>query len=148
MEWLSALAGFALGLLSSYLILRVQRSWQARDEAAYNSRVIESLLVEIEEGLQRARYMARLATPEFFQPPAASYGRIYTALWDSVNERLAATLDDAETLALLHRIYYRFDLINFNCEAGRPGSAGTFAKDYVEEAEENLAKLRFRMAKE
>ena len=61
MEWPSALAGFALGLLSSYLILRVQRSWQRKDDATYTEKVINSLIVEISEGLDRAKYMASLA---------------------------------------------------------------------------------------
>jgi hypothetical protein len=42
---------------------------------------------------------------------AASFSRIYIALWQSTNRQLAATLDDAHVLTLLHRIYYRFDLI-------------------------------------
>jgi hypothetical protein len=142
MEWVSALAGFALGLLSSYLILRVQRGWQRNDDAAYAKKIVESLITEIEEGLGRAKYMASLA-----ESGSASYGRIYTALWDSSNQRLAATLPDTNTLSLLHRIYYRFDLVNFNCEAGRPGPGGAFARDYVAEIEDNLAKLKTRLAK-
>jgi DNA-binding phage protein len=140
MEWPSALAGFALGLLSSYLILRVQRSWQRKDDAIYTEKVINSLIVEISEGLDRAKYMASLADQR-----GASFGRIYTALWESTSQRLAATLSDAETLALLHRLYYRFDLINFNCDAGRPESGGAFAKQYLGEIEGNLAKLKARL---
>lgn len=132
MEWVAALGGFALGLLSSYLILRVQRSWQSKDDAAYSRNVVESLITEIEEGIERAKFMAQ----------NVSFSRIYIALWQSTIQRLAATLTDKEMLKLLHRIYYRFDLINFNCEIDRPEAGSAFAKQYVSEIEENLVKLR------
>jgi hypothetical protein len=68
-------------------------------------------------------------------------GRIYTDLWHTTNQRLAATLSDTETLAVLHRIYYRFDLINFNCERDEPGAGAAFAKEYMTDMEANLCRL-------
>ena len=91
----------------------------------------------VEEGIERAMYMANLHGQDKF-----SFSRIYTALWQSTNQCLAASLDHAEMLILLHRIYYRFDLINFNCEKDRPGSGGAFAKQYMNEIKENLSKLK------
>lgn len=137
MEWITALGGFALGLLSSYLILRIQRSWKAKDDNAYNKKVIESLISEIEEGIDRAQTMGDLNSQG-----KVSFSRIYTMLWESTNQRLAGTLGNAEILTLLHRIYYRFDLINFNCEIDRPGSGGAFAKQYLTEMQENLSNLK------
>lgn len=137
MDWATAFGGFALGMLSTLLSMRVQRTWTAEEEASYNRRVVESLIVEIEEAIERSRYMVQLHDEN-----QASFSRLYTALWQSTNQRLAGTLSDAATLTLLHRIYYRFDLINFNCESGRPGSGGAFAKKYLSEVEENLDKLK------
>lgn len=78
MEWVTAVLGFALGLLSSYLVLRIQRSWQRKDDRRYTGQVLKNLGIEIHEGLERARYMANLAVEG-----SESFGRIYTGLWDS-----------------------------------------------------------------
>jgi hypothetical protein len=139
MEWPSALAGFALGLLSSYLILRVQRSWQRKDDAIYTEKVIHSLIVEISGRSGRAKYMASLADQR-----EASFGRIYTALWESTVSALLQ-LSQILRFGTSSSPYYRFDLINFNCEAGRPESGGAFAKQYLGEIEGNLAKLKARL---
>ncbi|MGV8084480.1 MAG: hypothetical protein AB2L09_12760 [Coriobacteriia bacterium] len=140
MEWVTALLGFALGLLSSYLVLRVQRNWQLKEDRRYTEQVLKNLVIEIDEGLERTRYMAGLASQN-----SESYGRIYTGLWDSSNQRLAATLEDADTMALLHRIYYRFALINFNCDQGRAGVGGAFAAEYLSELEANAQELHARL---
>lgn len=142
MEWITALGGFSLGLLSSYLILRIQRSWKAKDDNEYNKKVIESLISEIEEGINRAKTMGELNSKS-----KVSFSRIYTMLWESTNQRLAGTLGNAEILTLLHRIYYRFDLINFNCEIDRPGAGGAFAKQYLNELQENLSNLKVLLRK-
>lgn len=141
MEWVTAVFGFALGLLSSYLILRVQRSWQRKDDRHYTAQVLKNLVIEILEGLERTRYMAGLTAEG-----SESYGRIYTGLWDSSNQRLAATLEDADTMALLHRIYYRFALVNFNCDQGRAGAGGAFASEYLSELERNTKELQSRLS--
>ncbi len=137
MDWASALGGFALGLLSTWLTIRVQRSWKKKDDDTYNRKIVEGLITEIEEGIRRSKYMIELHGKN-----QASFSRIYTALWQSTNQRLAATLSNPEILKLLHRIYYRFDLINFNCKMNRPGSGGAFAKTYLSELEKNLLTLK------
>lgn len=143
MDWiLPALFGFALGLASSYLILLVQRQWQAKADAVYTRNVVANLIVEIEEGIGRALEMVHQ-----LDAGSVSMGRIYVDLWHTTSQRLAATLSDTEMLSLLHRIYYRFDLINFNCSVERPGPAAAFAKEYLEELEANLSKLKDMVAK-
>lgn len=137
-DWFfGAVAGFAFGLLSAYLTLRVQRSWQSQDQAAYAAKIVASLVSEIEEGISRTRYLAGL-----HERGEVSFSRIYTALWESTNQSLAASLRDADLLKLLHQIYYRFDLINFNFAGNRPGPAGAFAAEYLGQLEEDLARLR------
>ena len=137
MDWvLPALGGFALGLLSSSLILLVQRRWQEQRDATYTKNVLRSLVLETEEGLGRAKGMVRQ-----LDSGQVSLGRIYTGLWDTTSERLAATLSDVEALALLHRIYYRFDLVNFNCDRGELVAAAAFAKEYMTELEANFCRL-------
>jgi len=137
MDWVSALGGFALGLLSTLLTIRIQRSWKAKDDKTYSGKIIKSLVTEIEEGISRAKGMIDL-----LDKGQASFSRIYIALWESTNQKLAAALDDTEILKLLHRIYYRFDLINFNCQMDRPGSGGAFAKSYIAEVETNFEALK------
>jgi hypothetical protein len=137
MDWASALGGFALGLLSTWLTIRVQRSWKTKDDKTYSRKIVESLITEIEEAIIRAKYMIDL-----HNKGQASFSRLYIALWQSTNQSLASTLSDTEILKLLHRIYYRFDLINFNCEMGRPGSGGAFAETHLPEVEKNFAKLK------
>jgi len=138
MDWFwGALAGFGFGLASAYLTLLVQRGWQKRDECEYTRKVVQSLLDEIEEGLVRVRYLAQL-----HEDRNASFSRIYTALWQSTNQRLAASLGDPALLSLLHQIYYRFELINFNFEMDRPAPAGAFAHEYLGQLETDVARLR------
>jgi hypothetical protein len=123
--------------LSTLITIRVQRSWKTKDDDAYSRRITESLIMEIEEAIGRSKYMIELHNAK-----RASFSRLYVALWQSTNQRLAATLADVDVLTLLHRIYYRFDLVNFNCESGRPESGGAFAKEYLPEVEQNLSKLK------
>lgn len=137
MDFWSIMLGFALGVLGSYLGLRLERSWQQKDDRDYTQQVLVSLIAEVEEGLDRAKMMARLA-----DEGSASLGRVYTALWESSMQRLAATLRDTKTLRLLHQIYYRFELINFNCDHGRPDAGGAFARDYAAEIATNLTTLQ------
>jgi DNA-binding phage protein len=138
MAWiLPAVVGFVLGLAGSIVTLVVQRKFTKSDEDAYNRKIVRSLIAEIEEAVSRAQHMAELAHKQ-----QASYSRLYTALWQSTSQRLAATLDNAEVLVLLHRIYYRFDLINFMSEKGEYGRAGGFADMYLSGVQHDLASLK------
>src|SRR5512145_247424 len=125
MEWGSIFVGFAIGLLGTLLGTRLQRSWQEYDDKRFRQKTIESLIVEIQNGLERTKGLIEMRTRG-----EVSFGRIYVALWDSVSQRLAGSLKDGEVLKLLHQIYYRFDLINFNFEKDRPGVSGAFAESY------------------
>ena len=129
--------GFALGLVGTLIGRWLDRRKEARDNEAYNRKIVRGLVKEIEEGVERVRTLVKMRNAQ-----KVSLSRIYTALWQSTNQRLASTLADDETLTLLHGIYYRFDLINFNCEMGRPGVAGAFAADYLPTIEADLAKLK------
>ena len=133
----SAVLGFLLGLVGSFVTVRVQRGWKKRDTDSYNRKIVNSLIAEIEEGIVRAKYMAELAHQN-----AASFSRLYIALLQSTNQQLAATLDDAQILTILHRIYYKFDLVNFMSEQGEYGRAGGFANQYLPEVESDLAELK------
>lgn len=139
MDWASALFGFALGLIGSLATIWVERVLQRRDETTYSAKVVEGLIAEIEVAVDRAEEMARLA-----DQGAMSYSRLYVALWESTRARLAATLADADTLILLHRIYHAFDLVNFNCEKDR-GASGAFAKLYLPDVKKDLIELKRRV---
>lgn len=137
MDWSSALVGSVFGLICTLLAIRVQREWKKKDDETYSKKVIRSLIAEIEEAITRAKFMIKLHDKN-----GGSFSRLYIGLWESTFQRLSEIISNIETLSLLHRIYYRFDLINFNCEMNRPSSAGDFAKTHIAEVEENLAKLR------
>ncbi|MEW6076723.1 MAG: hypothetical protein AB1724_02805 [Thermodesulfobacteriota bacterium] len=140
MEWVSALFGFAMGLLATLVGVRLQRSWQEHDDNQFCQNILKSLIVEIQNGLERTKSLTSLRDQS-----KISFGRIYIALWGSVSQRLAGSLKDGEVLNLLHQIYYRFDLINFNFEKNRPEASGAFAATYVEEIENNLNLLKNRI---
>jgi hypothetical protein len=140
MEWESILVGFAMGLFATLIGVRLQRSWQDYDDKRFRQKTLESLIVEIQNGLERTRGLIDLR-----KQGKISFGRIYVALWDSVSQRLAGSLKDGEILNLLHQIYYRFDLINFNFERDRPGVSGAFAESYADEIGKNLTLLKNRI---
>ncbi len=71
--------------------------------------------------------------------------RIYVALWDSMKVELSKNIQDPEILRLLHKIYYRFDLINFNMNHDRFGAGAGFAKEYLSEMKANLTALKERI---
>lgn len=140
MNWiLSAFAGFSLGLASTLLTIRLQRSWSRKDDEVYNLKILDGLVFEIEEAIKRSKSLI-----EFFdeEEPILSNSRLYVALWESVLQRLARTLTDPDILKLLHRIYYRFDLINFNFGMNRPRASVDFARTHIGEVENNLTKLK------
>jgi hypothetical protein len=134
---LLVVVGFVLGLFGPLWPMRVQRRQEKRGTDAYNRKVVFGLVGEIEAGIERAKYMEKLADEN-----AALYARIYVALWQSTNQQLAATLDDAHVLTLLHRIYRGFDSVNFISEQGEYGRAGGFAHLSLPDIERDLAELK------
>lgn len=50
-------------------------------------------------------------------------------------------INDIEIIGILHKIYYRFDLINFNMERDAFGVGAAFAEQYISEIEINYNKL-------
>jgi len=55
MEWESILVGFAMGLFATLIGVRLQRSWQEVDDKRFRQKVLESLIVEIQNGLERTK---------------------------------------------------------------------------------------------
>ena len=140
MEWESILVGFSMGLIATLIGVRLQRSWHEFDDKRFRQKVLESLVVEIQNGLERTKGLIEMRNQE-----KISFGRIYVALWDSVSQRLAGSIEDGDVLNLLHQIYYRFDLINFNFDKNRPGASGAFAETYADEIESNLKDFKNRI---
>lgn len=138
MEWIwSSLAGFGLGLVSTLVVLSVQRWSDKKAAQEYARKIVHSLVLEIEEGIKRAEGLVQMLANN-----KVSFSRIYTELWRSTNQELASKLTTPNVLVLLHRIYYRFDLVNFNFEQGRPGPAAAFAKDYLDKMKSDLTDLK------
>lgn len=67
---------------------------------------------------------------------------VSTLLSGTLCQRLASNLKDPEVLTLLHKIYHRFDLINFNFKKERLGAGAAFAQTYADEIENNLKLLK------
>ncbi len=141
MVWISAFLGFSLGLASTLLTIRLQRSWSRKDDEVYNLKILDGLVFEIEEAIKRSKSIIKFFD-EDEKKPLLSNSRLYVALWESVLQRLARTLTNPDILKLLHRIYYRFDLINFNFEMNRPDASVDFARTHIGEVENNLTKLK------
>lgn len=137
---LAVIIGFIIGIIGSIFVEWIKRSWKKKDQKDYAKKVIQALCREIEEGIKRCRWLIDAAKEN-----KISFSRIYIALWDSAKLRISESIEDLEVLRLLHQIYYRFDLINFNMERGAFGVGAAFAKEYIAEIEANYSSLKSKI---
>jgi hypothetical protein len=110
---------------------------EKEDRKEYSKNLLQSLSKEISEGIKRTEWLIDAA-----KEGKGSYSRIYIALWDSSRLKISEIVEDTEILRLLHQIYYRFDLINFNMEHDRLGPGAAFARDYIDEIKSNYEALK------
>jgi len=129
-----------VGFGSSVGLEYIKRGWEKRDEKEKAKNILKALIQEIEEGIERAEGLIK-----FLENNKISFSRIYTEYWRSTNSILSQYINDIEILNLLHRIYYRFDLINFNMDRNRFGVGAAFAKQYIDEIKENFRKLKVKI---
>lgn len=115
----------------------LKRHWAKKDQKESSKKLLQALSKEIDEGIKRSEWLIEAA-----KDGKLSFSRIYIALWDSSRLRIAEIIEDTETLRLLHQIYYRFDLINFNMENNRFGPGAAFARDYIKEIKSNYESLK------
>ena len=134
--------GAVIGFGSSYGIECIKESWEAKDKREKAKKLLTALEKEIEEGIRRSEGLIG-----FLENNKLSFSRIYTEYWSSTNHMLVQYIDDVEVLTLLHRIYYRFDLINFNMERDRFGVGAAFAKEYISDIKENFENLKKKIQK-
>lgn len=120
--------------------MRLQIEQQQKIKRDYSRKVLQAILEEIEIGINRC-----LTIVKFSEEGKGSYSRIYTSLWDSAKIIISEGIEDIEVLRLLHKIYHRFDLINFNMEKERLGPGAAFAREYGREITENYASLKERI---
>ena len=97
--------------------------------------LFKAVISEIENGIKRSEGLVNMTAQN-----TVSFGRIYTALWESVDKEICQYLD-AATIKDIHSIYHRFDLINFNFEHDRLGPAHAFAQTYLQEMKVTFNKL-------
>jgi hypothetical protein len=143
LQWQGIVLGAIIGFVSSIGILVITRFLEKRDQRERINQLLSSIVKEIEEGINRCQILIKLLNRK---KPKISFSRIYTQFWDSTVADLGRYVEDLEVLKLLHQIYYRFDLINFNMEKNRFGTGARFAKDYFEEIQSNLARVKARMS--
>ena len=135
--------GAILGFASSVLAEYIRRVWDRRERRKCGKELLSAIVEELKEGVSRCEYLVKAKSEN-----EVSFSRIYTALWDSSKIELSQYIEDLkapDALRLLHRIYYRFDLINFNMEREAFATGAAFAEEYLQEIRENLSKLEDRL---
>ena len=132
---LGALIGFFVNIIIDFN----RRIYAKRDLQERRKKLFVAILNEVDEGVNRCHGLV-----EKLDKDEGSFGRIYTAFWDSMKNEIALYIEDIEVLKLLHSIYYRFDLVNFNMEKNRTGVGAAFAKQYLSEMQANLEMLHER----
>jgi hypothetical protein len=132
--------GGLIGIAGSLLVEWVRRHFLKKDRGVYARKVLQAISKEIEEGISRCQGLSDLANRN-----TISYSRVYTDLFDSVKLRIPEDIEDIDTLRILHRIYYRFDLINFNMEHDRFDRGAGYAKEYIAEIKANYESLKTKI---
>jgi hypothetical protein len=135
-----AVLGFLLSLLGEY----TRRVWERNKRREYAKGFLSAILVEVEEGVSRCEWLVKKRKDH-----GESYSRIYVALWESSRNELVEYIEDLnarEVLRLLHKIYYCFDLINFNMQREKFGVGGAFAEDKLSEITSSLSKLKTKLS--
>ena len=135
-DLISAIIGATLTGFGMIIVEFVKRYWTKRDQRERNEKMLKALEIEIKEGINRCKALIK-----FRKGKKISFSRIYTAFWDSIKFELSQNLKDVEILCLLHRIYYHFDLVNFNMERDRFMVGAAFAKDKIGKIEEDFNKF-------
>ena len=125
--------GAVLGFFGAVIMEYIKRCWAEKDRKRRNKNILKGVEEEIEEGIKRCEGLIK-----FLEEGKVSFSRIYTVFWDSTKFELSQNLKNIEILLLLHRIYYRFDLVNFNMEKNRLGAGADFAKESIDQIKENF----------
>lgn len=140
---------FVAGLISGFMTRgyweKKKRRWYKEDQAKLAKDLLKCLGIEIEEGISRCDTIIEIAMRNEF-----SLSRIYVDLWDASRIKLIQVIENKEIIRLLHKIYLRFDLINFNLsredKTERKAGIG-FAQQYLAEIKDNYNKLKEIMLK-
>ena len=142
MDYFLILFGAGLGFALTQLTEWIRRYVEWRGKAKRLRCIALDISKEALQGVTRCKNLAKGITTE---PQSISFGRIYTALWDSIKDELARDFDEREILRLFHRIYHRFELVNFNLQRNAFGPGASFAKTYLEEMIKDLENILARL---
>jgi len=134
--------GAILGFCGTFFIESKKRSWEREDQKEQIEYILKGLEWEINEGIKRCEGLIG-----FLKNNKISFSRVYTAYWDSAKSELLKSIRDTEILNILHKIYYHFDLVNFNMDHGRFDRGAAFAKEYIDKIKENFEKFREKIIK-
>lgn len=131
-----SILGFGFSQLAEY----ARRHFDRIEQRKSSFQMLLAVINEVEEGISRCEGLV-----EKLKNNKVSFSRVYVSLWDSVNSELSKNINDLEILILLHKIYYRFDLVNFNMNREDFGAGSGFAKEYLSEMKANLITLKERI---
>jgi ssDNA-specific exonuclease RecJ len=126
-----------LAVIVALTIEVFRRISENKNKNKHLKNIFKALETEIKEGLERSEALIKLA-----QNGKLSFSRIYVVLWDSTRHEICQNIKNFEILQCLHKIYYRFDLINFNMECNRLAVGASFAKEYIDEMKKNFKKFQ------
>jgi uncharacterized membrane-anchored protein YhcB (DUF1043 family) len=140
-QLLAAVVGVIFGTMFSllstwWLDKRRERKQKKRDCNKAISH-LGAIITEVERGYERCFSFA-----DRLKKGQVSLAKIYTHYWDSFSGIIIEHIDNAELHDILHKIYYYFELVNFNIELNERDTGAGFARDYYGEINGLLQRLK------
>ncbi len=134
--------GFVLSMLAEY----TRRVLDRRARRERGEQLLNAIVEEVELGISRCQTLIKNLNEK-----KLSFSRIYTALWNStiveLSQYIFEYIKDPEILKFIHRIYYSFDLVNFNMEREKFDVGAAFARDHIVGIQNNLSNLQAKLGK-
>ena len=137
---ISLVIGFILGLCSWLITDMIKRQIEKKERIDTSKKFLHAISEEIKEGMNRCKWLISQR-----KEGTGSFSRIYTGLFDSVKLKITENIYESQIIILLHKIYYRFDLINLNMNRNRFLVGAAFAEDYFDEIDDNYTMLQHRI---
>jgi hypothetical protein len=158
-------SGTILGFGFTMLAEHIKRGWSQRDRLERANQFLTLIIEEIQNGIERCKFIKQLRDgseekmikeiqqneeqltekemeKEIKKGIKVSPSRIYVSFWNSIMIELSQCIKNTEIVGLLHSIYSRFDLVNFNMERNDFLMGANFADTHIPKIEHNLSELK------